>query len=508
MVSTDKFNLLQDYIFRKNNVKKKIEFINLGEGFHSLEKSDELSLQILNDKITFVFVDDVYPERCLEIIKTYEKNGITNIKLLTSKDIDSPYRVKIDSIISTSQYSEFILKNLKKYIDTDYVLISQWDGYIINFNKWTDKFFEYDYLGAPWWWKDNNLYGGNGGFSLRSKKLLEATSMLNYDGVMPEDEFICVSSLNELINQGFKFATKEFSKTFSIENQIYDNSFGFHNYVTQNIASVKSFYRKKFYHSGDLGDIIYSLPFIKAMGGGMLILSADYRDMEIRSPMTSEKANDINKLLIDQDYIVDIQSTINKPSDIDFDLNNFRKSFIDWGNGKFSSAEVNELRRTKLTHLYRDTLCKDLSDSFDESQWLSFNEKIEIKGKPIIINKTERYPRAGFPWKEIVNDFGNKILFVGIQHEYNDFIKKYGYVDYYYNSSFIKLAHIINGAKLFIGNQSFPYSIAEGLKKNIIQETNSADVPNCMFVRDNSYLTYMDESLDFNKMKLFIKKHI
>ena len=492
----------------KLDVKNKIEFINLGKGFYSLEKSNEQSLQILNDKITFVFVDDLYPDRCLEIIKTYEKNGITNIKLLTSKDIDSPYRVKIDSIISTSQYSEFILKNLKKYIDTDYVLISQWDGYIINFNKWTDKFFEYDYLGAPWWWKDNNLYGGNGGFSLRSKKLLEATSMLNYDGVMPEDEFICVSNLNELINQGFKFATKEFSKTFSVENQIYDNSFGFHNYATPNIASAKSFYRKKFYHSGDLGDIIYSLPFIKAMGGGMLVLSADYRDMKIRSPMTSEKANDINKLLIGQDYIFDIQSTINKPSDIDIDLNNFRKSFIDWGNGKFSSAEVNKLRCTKLTHLYRDALCKDLSDSFDESQWLSFNEKIEIKGKPIIINKTERYPRVGFPWKEIVNVFGNKILFVGIQHEYNDFIKKYGYVDYYYNSSLIKLAHIINGAKLFIGNQSFPYSIAEGLKKNTIQETNNVDVPNCMFVRDNSYLTYTDESLEFNKMKLFIKKHI
>jgi hypothetical protein len=63
----------------KLDAKKKIEFINLGEGLHSLEKSDELSLQILNDKITFVFVDDVYPDRCLEIIKTYEKNGITNI---------------------------------------------------------------------------------------------------------------------------------------------------------------------------------------------------------------------------------------------------------------------------------------------------------------------------------------------------------------------------------------------------------------------------------------------
>lgn len=493
-MNIDQFDILPKFVSKlisKNEIKKDIQ-----------------SLQILNDKITFVFVDDVYPDRCLEIIKTYEKNGITNIKLLTSKDIDSPYTVKIDSIISKSQYSEFILKNLTKYIDTDYVLISQWDGHIINFNKWSDNFFEYDYLGAPWLWKDSNSYGGNGGFSLRSKKLLNAIGKFSYDGVVPEDEFICVSNLNELIGQGFKFATKEFSKTFSIENDVYDNSFGFHNYVTQNITPVKSFYRKKFYHSGDLGDIIYSLPFMKAMGGGMLILSADYKDMEIRSPMTLEKANAIHQLLLDQDYIFDIQAVTHKPNDIDIDLNDFRKKFIDWGNGKLSHEEENKIRRTKLTHMYRDALCKDLSDSFDESPWLSFDEKIEIKGKPIIINKTERYPRNQFPWKDIVKEFGNKILFVGIQHEYNNFIKKYGHVDYYHTCSFIKLAHIINGAKLFIGNQSFPYSIAEGLKKNTVQETNNTEVPNCMFVRDNSYLTYNEESVEFNTIKLFIKKHI
>ena len=64
---------------------------------------------------------------------------------------------------------------LKKYIDTDFCLIIQGDGFVIHPENWTDEFLKYDYIGAPW----RNLahYSfirvGNGGFSLRSKKLLK-----------------------------------------------------------------------------------------------------------------------------------------------------------------------------------------------------------------------------------------------------------------------------------------------------------------------------------------------
>lgn len=469
---------------------------------------DVKSLEKLNDKITFVFIDDLYPDRCLEIIKIYENNGIRNIKLFTSKHIDSSYVVKIDSIVSSSQYSNFVLKELYKYVDTEYVLISQWDGFIINFDKWSDNFFEYDYIGAHWWWKHDSIYGGNGGFSLRSKRLLDKTKDLEYDESIPEDEFICVKNLNNLINQGIKFASKDVSRLFSVENELCTDSFGFHSYSTQNIGLAKSLYTQKFHHSGDLGDIIYSLPFIKALGGGVLILSSDYHDMEIRSPMTLTKAEMINSLLIGQEYIFDVRCTPNKPSDIDVDLNQFRKIFIDWGNQKFTEDEVVVIRKKTLTQLYREMLNPNISPDFDTHKWLHYKEKIVIDEKPIIINKTERYPREGFPWAKLVNEYGKKMLFVGSQHEYNLFIKKYGYVDFYITKSYLTLAHVINGAKLFIGNQSFPYSLAEGMKVNTIQETNNTVAPNCMYVRDNSYLTYDDSSLEYVKIKQFVDSHI
>ena len=80
--------------------------------------------------------------------------------------------------------------NLNNYIDSDFVLIIQDDGHIVNPHLWDNEFLNYDYIGAPWpnnkKWKNrfskydekvssniirnfnlNNI--GNGGFSLRSK---------------------------------------------------------------------------------------------------------------------------------------------------------------------------------------------------------------------------------------------------------------------------------------------------------------------------------------------------
>lgn len=84
-----------------------------------------------------------------------------------------------------------MIKELNKYIETSYVLIIQYDGFILNPDAWTDEFLEYDYIGAPWWYTDDcNV--GNGGFSLRSKKLLEI--LANDDSILethPEDHHIC-----------------------------------------------------------------------------------------------------------------------------------------------------------------------------------------------------------------------------------------------------------------------------------------------------------------------------
>ena len=86
-------------------------------------------------------------------------------------------------------YCKFIINDLHKYIDTEYFLLFQNDGWILNPDAWEDEFLNYDYIGAPWTWDEYPC--GNGGFTLRSKALMEECSKMITGVYEPEDLVIC-----------------------------------------------------------------------------------------------------------------------------------------------------------------------------------------------------------------------------------------------------------------------------------------------------------------------------
>jgi hypothetical protein len=45
----------------------------------------------------------------------------------------------------------YCIYNLTRHIDTDYCLLVQPDGFVINPDKWDDDWYNYDYIGAPWY---------------------------------------------------------------------------------------------------------------------------------------------------------------------------------------------------------------------------------------------------------------------------------------------------------------------------------------------------------------------
>ena len=81
---------------------------------------------------------------------------------------------RIDKLGSRDDYSRFILKSLLAHVTTPHVLLIQWDGYVINPDSFDPAFLDRDYIGAKWFWFDDGMRVGNGGFSLRSRKLLQA----------------------------------------------------------------------------------------------------------------------------------------------------------------------------------------------------------------------------------------------------------------------------------------------------------------------------------------------
>lgn len=174
------------------------------------------------------------------------------VKLLSSEPptLDIPF---IETIaippMDFEGYSRFIVAELYRYVDTSHCLVVQADGFVLNAHLWRDVFLDYDYIGAPWpesmplqsgsgtFFLGKNRVG-NGGFSLRSRKLLNLTSQMKFDAldlpVKSEDLLICHYGYDALTAKGVRFAPPEIAAGFSIESrqnlygQTIKTVFGFH----------------------------------------------------------------------------------------------------------------------------------------------------------------------------------------------------------------------------------------------------------------------------------------
>ena len=154
--------------------------------------------------------------------------------LLTDADIVTAHPairiVPIARLNSSRDYSEFILKGLANHIRSTHCLVVQWDGFILDADCWDPDFLTYDYIGAPWPQFDDDHAVGNGGFSLRSLKLLEACGDPSFPTSHPEDLAICRVNRPLLENRfDIRFADLETAGQFAYERAVIGRpTFGFH----------------------------------------------------------------------------------------------------------------------------------------------------------------------------------------------------------------------------------------------------------------------------------------
>jgi len=151
-------------------------------------------------------------------------------------DIDNIKFVQIDEM-GIQGYSNFCLLGLCDYINSQYCLIFQDDGFVLNPHLWRDEFLEYDYIGSPWplymGWPVEGNQVGNGGFSLRSKRLLEFSKTLVGHTTENEDTYLVGTNKCELDKRNLKIAPVEIARLFSVENNLdgdhnLNTCFGFH----------------------------------------------------------------------------------------------------------------------------------------------------------------------------------------------------------------------------------------------------------------------------------------
>jgi hypothetical protein len=130
---------------------------------------------------------------------------------------------------SRMDYSRFMLRRLADHVRTSHALCIQWDGYVIRGEAWEPGFLDYDYIGAPWPHFADAHRVGNGGFSLRSRRLLQACATLPNDSGDLEDVLIARRCRPQLEAAGIRFAPEEVARRFSYERvEPTGAEFGFH----------------------------------------------------------------------------------------------------------------------------------------------------------------------------------------------------------------------------------------------------------------------------------------
>ena|SRR3990167_9583558 len=207
-----------------------------------------------SEKITLISVACTKVPETIEAIRKCQKYFDFAESILITHENIKEKGIKVIKVekLDYKGYNEFVAMELWRYINTSYCLLVQNDGYIINPEKWTDEFLNWDYIGSVWPIppkEDKISYRtpsgrlvrvGNGGFSFRSKKLLEAPSKLGLEftdmgsGFPHEDGFLCVHKRRELESYGIKFAPLSIAVRFSRELPIPEGEgiepFGFHRY--------------------------------------------------------------------------------------------------------------------------------------------------------------------------------------------------------------------------------------------------------------------------------------
>ncbi|PJJ83638.1 hypothetical protein [Mucilaginibacter auburnensis] len=209
-------------------------------------------------------------------------------------------------------------------------------------------------------------------------------------------------------------------------------------------------------HGGHAGDIIYTLPTIKRLWELTqtkinLFLKTD-RPANLPNYAThpgggimlnSKMASMLIPLIEQQNYINSCEVYTGQPVDIDLDY--FRAGLIPQDRGN-------------IAHWCGYIL--GVNPKLYES-WITVKQDLATSDY-ILINRSLRYQNTSISYK-FLSQY-QSLKFIGVKEEYEAMKVDLPEIEWLQVPDFLQLAELIKGCKFFIGNQSFPFSLAEGLK--------------------------------------------
>lgn len=235
--------------------------------------------------------------------------------------------------------------------------------------------------------------------------------------------------------------------------------------------------------SGGLGDVVYALPTMRALGGGSLCLCPSrYTNDVLESGLAAVHPDvfaQLIGLLREAAPYIEFCQVSERDQSADYDLNTFRLVPSTVLQGPPTIAET----------ILKTFNCDPAEVNLP---WLCLPATPGFAG--VRVHRTPRYHNPGFPWREALAKYSPGITLLGYMEEHAIFCDEHGYIPWRCTLDLLDLAREIQGSVLFIGNQSVGYAIAEGLKHRAILEQFPTS-PNCDFRRADVLINPTPEQL-------------
>jgi hypothetical protein len=210
-----------------------------------------------------------------------------------------------------------------------------------------------------------------------------------------------------------------------------------------------------FSHSGHTGDVIYAMPAMYALANGRKInlylrlnQPATEFTKKMRHPngnvMLTEKSVQLFSPLLSAQPGINLFAALGN-EEVHYDLSMFKAFPFDY---RMSSITRYFLFSFGVSYPLHEPWLHVTPDH-------SFNDAI-------VIARSSRYRTPGIDYS-ILKKYP-RVVFVGLPDEFEDMHPHIPHMQYKSVANFLELAEVIAGSKLFIGNQSFPFALAEALK--------------------------------------------
>lgn len=230
-----------------------------------------------------------------------------------------------------------------------------------------------------------------------------------------------------------------------------------------------------FKHRGKIGDIIFSLPFVEAKGGGVY-----YIDLSI-GLIGQGEFEAIKPLLENQDYVEKVE--IYEGQKVDFDLSFYFDYKI------LADRGFEGIKRTNLVNHY--LLPYSMEPHDPNKRWIKKIDPVIVPGKSFAVSLSPRYFNSKINWGRLLEDVLDQSVFIGLRGEWVDFcqfIEKD--IDFIETSNFLQIQAVLEGMDRLFCGQGGVHALAEAIKMplTLCIEEGSVD---CLFPREGA--EYLNE---------------